>query len=37
MRIIQKVFLNKSNGQKSVTIPKKSKIMAGDYVEIKKI
>jgi len=37
MRIIQQVFLNKANGQKSVTIPKKAKIEGGDWVEIKKI
>jgi hypothetical protein len=37
MRIIQRVWVNKKSGQKSVTIPAKSKIVAGDYVEIKKI
>jgi len=37
MRLIQKVWANKKSGQKYVTIPAKSKILAGDYVEIKKI
>jgi hypothetical protein len=37
MRIIQKVWANKSTGQKMITIPAKSKIVAGDYVEVKKI
>lgn len=37
MRIIQLVWINKANGQKLVTIPKKSKIEPGDYVEIKKV
>lgn len=34
MKIIMKVWKNKSNGQKLVTIPKDSKIDEGDYVEI---
>lgn len=33
-KIIQKVWRNKSNNQKLVTIPKESKINEGDYVEI---
>ena len=36
-RIVQKVYQNKTNKQKCVTIPKDSKINAGDFVEIKKI
>ncbi len=36
-RIIKKVWKNKSNQQKLVTIPKDSKIQEGDYVEIKKV
>jgi hypothetical protein len=37
MRIIARVWVNKTSGQKSVTIPARSKIVAGDYVEVKKI
>lgn len=37
VNIIQKVWKNKSNNQKLVTIPKNSNIEAGDYVKIKKI
>jgi len=33
-RIIVRVRENKSNKQKTVTIPKDSKIKMGDYVEI---
>lgn len=36
-RIIQKVWINKANGQKLITIPKKSKIKEGDFVEVKRI
>lgn len=36
-KIIQKVWINKNNKQKLVTIPKKSKIKNGDYVEIRKV
>ena len=36
-KLITKVWVNKSNKQKLITIPKKSKIKCGDYVEIKKI
>ena len=36
-KIIVKVRINKSNGQKTITIPKDSNIKKGDYVEIKKI
>jgi len=36
-RIIKRVWLNKSNKQKLVTIPKDSEIHEGDYVEIKKV
>lgn len=32
-----KVFINKGNGQKLITIPKDSGIEVGDLVEIKKI
>lgn len=35
--IINKVWKNKSNNQKLVTIPKKSNIEEGEYVEIKKV
>ena len=37
MNIIQKVWKIKANGQKLVTIPKKSDIKEGDYVRIIKI
>ncbi len=36
-KIIVKVRKNKSTGQKSVTIPKESKIEVNDYVEVNKI
>jgi len=36
-KIISKVWVNKNNKQKLVTIPAKSKIQNGDYVEIKKV
>lgn len=36
-KVISKVWLNKTNKQKLATIPAKSKIQAGDYIEIKKI
>ncbi len=36
-RIIKKVWKNKSNNQKLVTIPKDSEIEEGDFVEIKKV
>jgi len=36
-QIIQKVWENKKNKQRLVTIPAKSKIKNGDYVEIKKV
>jgi hypothetical protein len=36
-KIIVKVRENKKNKQKTVTIPKDSKIKCGDYVEIIKI
>ena len=35
--IIQKVWKNKGNNQKLVTIPKDSEIEEGDYVKIKKV
>lgn len=35
--IIQKVWKNKGNNQKLVTIPSKSEIESGDYVKIKKV
>jgi len=34
-KIIKKVWRNKGNGQKLITIPKSSNIKEGDYVEIK--
>jgi hypothetical protein len=37
VKIISKVWENKANKQKLVTIPAKSKIKAGDYIEIKKV
>lgn len=36
-KVITKVWVNKSNKQKLATIPAKSKIKAGDYIEIKKV
>jgi len=36
-KIIKKVWKNKSNQQKLVTIPKDCDIEEGDYVEINKI
>lgn len=36
-RIIVKVRENKRNKQKTITIPKNSKIKCGDYVEVKKV
>jgi hypothetical protein len=36
-KIIRKVWINKGNEQKLITIPKNSDIQEGDYVEIKKI
>ncbi|MEK6889423.1 MAG: hypothetical protein AABW80_04945 [Nanoarchaeota archaeon] len=36
-KIIGKVWLNKINRQKLLTIPKNSDIKEGDYVEVKKI
>ena len=35
--IIKKVYKKNYDGQKSVTIPQKSKIEAGDYVQIIKM
>ena len=35
--MICKVWVNKGNSQKLITIPKKSKIKKGDYVKIKLI
>lgn len=37
MEIIKKVFQNKSNGQKSITIPARSGINVGDHVIITKV
>ena len=37
MRIKRKVWVNKGNGQKLITIPKDSDIEDGDYVWIEKI
>ncbi len=36
-RIIQKVWVNKANGQKLITIPADSNISEGDFVEVKKV
>jgi hypothetical protein len=36
-KLIKKVWVNKSNKQKLVTIPKDSEIIEGDYIEIKLI
>lgn len=36
-KIIVRVWKNKLNGQKLVTIPKESNIEDGDYVEVKKL
>lgn len=36
-KIIRKVWKNKSNNQKLITIPKNSNIEEGDYVEVKKV
>jgi len=35
--IIVKVWVNKGNGQKLVTIPKDSRIKEGDHVKIEKV
>lgn len=35
--IIQRVWINKSTGQKAVTIPKHSGIDEGDFVKITKV
>jgi len=37
MVLIQKVWKNKFNNQKLVTIPKDSRIEDGDYVKIEKV
>jgi hypothetical protein len=34
---IRKVYINKLSKQKLITIPQKSEIKDGDYVEVKKI
>ena len=36
-KIIKQVYENKKSKQKLVTIPKKSDIEEGDYVEVKKV
>lgn len=36
-RIIRKVWVNKSNGQKLVTIPKDCDIESGEHIEIKRL
>jgi len=36
-KVISKVWENKNNKQKLVTVPAKSKIKVGDYLELKKI
>jgi len=35
--LIKKVWMNKTNGQKLVTIPKDSDIVEGDNVKIEKV
>jgi hypothetical protein len=35
--VIKRVFMNKASGQKLVSIPKKTKILPGDYVRIVKV
>jgi len=37
MRIKRKVWMNKGNGQKLITIPKDSNISEGDYVWLEKV
>ncbi len=37
MKIKRKVWINKSNGQKLITIPADSNIEKGDYVWIEKV
>jgi len=37
MRIIRKVWEHKATKQLLITIPKKSNIKKGDYVEVKKV
>ncbi len=37
MRIKRKVWVNKGNGQKLITIPFDSDIESGDYVRIEKV
>ena len=34
-RVIAQVYQNNSNGQKLINVPKRSNILAGDWVEIK--
>jgi len=36
-KVIMKVWVNKANNQKLVTVPKDSGIAVGDYVEIRKV
>lgn len=36
-KIIVRVRENRKNGQKTITIPKNSKIKCGDYVEVKRL
>lgn len=36
-KIIRKVWINKSNGQKLITIPSTEKIQNGDYVIIQRV
>ena len=37
MEYIQRVWINKTTGQKYITVPKDAKIVGGDYVRIKKV
>lgn len=37
MKIIKRVWINKSKNQKLITIPKDVNIKPGDFVEVKKV
>lgn len=36
-KIIARVFINRANSQKLITVPKDSGIESGDFVEIRKV
>ena len=36
-KVIMRVWRNKKNNQKLITIPKECNIQEGDYVEVKKV